>query len=78
MVKAFSDAVLAGEPPPRDASMFLASAIERYLVKGGSLTGKWLKIDAVPGSHHTPQVLARAIDDEDDSPSVLPEERQDE
>jgi len=57
----FKNTVLAGRDPSRASLMFLASALDAYFEKGGSLTKQYLQIDAKAGSHFTPQVIAREI-----------------
>lgn len=63
LIKLFADAVLAGEEPPREACLFVASALSAFLQEGGRLD-RFLGVRAKPGSHTTPQAIARLLDQE--------------
>ena len=62
----FRSAVLEGRPPPAEAAMFLASALDGYLQHGGDLARDFLRITPPRGSHRTPRAIARHHDEGED------------
>lgn len=59
-----ADAVLAGEPPPRNALIFLATALSSWLQDGGSLTRDFLQTAGAQGCTVTEAHLWRRMQSE--------------
>jgi hypothetical protein len=55
------DALLEGRMPSPAARLFVASACDAYLTRGGNLARDHLRISPPRGSHRTPAVLAAAL-----------------
>jgi hypothetical protein len=61
LFREFVDAMLEGRMPSPEARLFVASACDAYLQRGGNLTRDHLRISGPRGSHHTPAALAAAL-----------------
>lgn len=62
---AFANAVIEGHEPPREAQIFVASAVAAWLAAEGARRGdlerRYLRTHAPSGSRHTAQALARKV-----------------
>lgn len=56
-----ADALLRGDHASREAELFAGTAIRAWLKGGGSLTGRYLDVDGIPGSHRTAAWVARNL-----------------
>ena len=63
LIAAVAEALLAGRMPPRDAAMFVDSALSAWLSGGGNLEKQYLRVSAKAGSHATASALWRALRD---------------
>ena len=61
------DALLAGEPVPIEARLFVGGAGRAWLEGGGDLVKDYLRLRPVRGSHATPSSLWRRLQENDPS-----------
>lgn len=61
LLREVADALMRGEAPSREASLFVAGALSGWLAQGGSLERDYLKVSAPRGSHDTAQQLAAEL-----------------
>ena len=62
-----ASALLEGEPPSRQAALFVGGALQAWLSEGGHLTRDFFKVTSVRGSHETPRQIAARLSDPDPS-----------